>query len=459
MPHFDLLIIGTGSGNSILGPDFDAWRVAIVERDVFGGTCLNRGCIPSKMLVYPADVVTALAHAADLGVHGRIDRVDWPAIRDRVFGRIDPIAEGGRRYRAEECGNVTVFAGSARFTGARQVTLVDGHHAGEIVTADQVVIAAGARPSIPAYPGLAEVGFHTSDTIMRIDAVPDRLVILGGGYIAAEMGHVFDAFGSAVTIVNRSGALLRAEDDDVSAAFTARYRERFDLRLGVDVVSVGEGPGGIAVTLRQGSDTDIIVGDMLLVATGRVPNGDELAVEATGVERDAAGYVVVDQYLRTSAPGVWALGDVSNPVQLKHSANFEADAVAHNLVHPDDLRSGRLDPVPHAVFANPQVAAAGLTEREARAAGLDITVATRYYRDTAYGWAMEDTTSFCKLVAETSTRRLLGAHIIGPHAPTLLQQLVQAMRFGISARDLLSNQMWTHPAMPEVIEQALIELG
>ena len=198
--HFDLVVVGTGSGNSVLTPDFDEWQVALIERDVFGGTCLNRGCIPSKMFVYAADMAHQAGHAGHLGVDTSLDGVRWPEIVGRVFGRIDPIAQGGEDYR-HSLDNVTVFNGDARFVG-HKVLEVNGQQ----LTGDHIVLAAGARPFIPPIPGLDEIPFHTSDTVMRLEALPERLVILGGGYIAAELGHVFDAMGVSVSIVNRSEA-------------------------------------------------------------------------------------------------------------------------------------------------------------------------------------------------------------------------------------------------------------
>ncbi len=459
MRHHDLVIIGTGSGNSILTPDFDGWDVALIERDVFGGTCLNRGCIPSKMFVYAADIAETARHGPTLGVHTRFESADWPAIRDRVFGRIDPIAAGGERYRVEDSPNVTVYRGSARFIGPRQL-VVTGMPGGEpaLLSADHVVLAAGARAHIPDIPGLGTVGAHTSDTIMRLERLPSRLLILGGGYIAAEMAHIFGGLGSDVVIVNRSDALLRAEDDEISRCFTDEYRHRFETLLSTQVLAARRADDRIELDISIDGDHTTIEGDTVLVATGRVPNSDELDVAAADIPVDHAGYVLVDKFQRSGAEGVWALGDICNPAQLKHSANHEARAVAHNLAHPDDLMSGRLDPIPHAVFASPQVASVGLTEHAVRAQCTPYRVAVRYYRDTAYGWAMGDTTSFCKLIAHRDTDLLLGAHIIGPHAPTLLQQLVQGIRFGQTATELARGQLWTHPAMPEVVEQALLAL-
>ncbi len=445
---FDLVIVGTGSGNSIVGPEFDGWSVAIIERGVFGGTCLNRGCIPTKMFVYVADLAESLRHASRLGLDAQVRATRWRDVRDRVFGRIDPIAASGEDYRTNRCANVTVFKGSARFVRPRTLAVGD-----QVIEGRHVVIAAGARPMIPDIEGLADAGFHTSDDIMRLDAVPRRLAILGGGFVACEMAHVFGAFGSDVTIINRSGELLRAEDADIRARFTARTAERFDLRLHDTVTSVERGADGVHLRLRASAD---VVADAILVATGRIPNSDELGLAEVGYALHPDGRVVVDDTQATSVTGVYALGDICSAHQLKHVANHEARVVAHNLAHPDQVRRSDHRYVPHAVFASPQVAAVGLTEAEARAAGVDVMVASRPYGDTAYGWAMEDRWGWCKLVADRVSRRLVGAHLIGPHASMLIQQLIQGMAFDQTVDDLARGQYYIHPALSEVVENALL---
>ncbi len=453
MPHHDLLILGGGSGNSVIGPEHDHWDIGIAEPWDFGGTCMNRGCIPSKMLVYPADVALAARHGNRLGLRTTTDRADWPALRDRIFGRIDPIAEGGLEYR-QSLDNVTVYRDAARFTGGRTVDL-----GGTEVTAERVVLAIGARTSVPLVEGLDAVPFHTSDDIMRIDALPEHLVILGGGFIAAEMAHVFDGLGSRVTIVHRGDLLLRGADTDVRRCLTGTYADRMDLRLETTVRAVahdGVGtPGTFTLDLSDGTRLEC---DHLLVATGRVPNGDLADVAAGGIAVDEHGYVTTDEFLRTSADGVWALGDVTNPVQLKHTANAEARLVAHNLVHPGAPRAIDRRFVPHAVFGHPQIGSVGPTEQDLVDAGQPYLVAVREYAATAYGWAMEDTTGFAKVLADPETRLLLGAHIVGPQAPTLVQQLIQGMAAGQTVDEMAHGQLWIHPAMPELVEQALLAL-
>ena len=485
MSDFDLVIVGTGSANSIPGPEFDDWSIVIVERGVFGGTCLNVGCIPSKMFVYAADVADTIATAGSYGIAASFDSADWPAIRDRVFGRIDPIADGGRGYRiGAECPNITVFEGDARFVSDRRLAVRMHDGSTESVSGRHIVLGAGARPYLPPYRGLGTVPFHTSDTVMRLDSLPESMIVLGGGYIACEMGYVFSALGTNVTVVNRGERLLRAEDDDVSAAFTSAAERHFDLRLGATVTSVsgggdtGEGARGDFAYAADGSPSargnsytveftrdgraESAQADVLLVATGRVPNGDQLALDLGGVE-DRDGRVLTDEFFRTSAPGVWAFGDLSSEIQLKHLANAQARALRHNLLVAEDQAAGPMRSVderlvPHAVFSHPQVASVGLTERDARASGLPISVANKPFGHTAYGWAMEDSTSFAKLIAHAETRELLGAHIIGPQASTLVQQLIQGMSFGQTVDQMAHGQFYIHPALTEVIENALLEL-
>jgi len=450
--HFDLCIIGTGSGNSILDERFESWKVAVVERGVFGGTCLNRGCIPSKMLVYPADVIESMRHLDALGVDAHVEQVRWRDLRDRTFGRIDPIAESGRRYRHGQP-HVTVFEADARFVGPKRLRVGDRE-----LTADRFVLAAGARSYVPPIPGLDSVEVHTSDTIMRVEEVPERLAVLGGGFIACELSHVFDAFGSRVTMVVRGDRLLRGHDAEISRRLTERFAERLDLRCFSSPAAVRQGPGGIEIDLDRPTGPETVEVDAVLVATGRIPNGGQLDVEATGVTLDADGYVITDDTMATCVEGIWALGDIRNPLQLKHLANLEARVVQHNLLHPDAPRHLDERVVPAAVFTSPQVASVGLTEEQALRHGRPYVAVTREYASVAYGWAMEDTTSCARLVADVETRHLVGAHVIGPQASLLIQQLVQGMRFGQTVDQMASEVIYPHPALSEVIENALLDM-
>ncbi|MFE2757916.1 mycothione reductase [Actinosynnema sp. NPDC059335] len=454
MRHFDLVIIGTGSGNSIADERFAGWNIAIVEKGVFGGTCLNVGCIPTKMFVHTADVAAAPASGARLGVDAHLDGVRWADVRDRIFGRIDPISEGGRRWRAEENANVTVYPGTARFTGPK--TLDTG--TGEVITADRFVLAAGSRPVIPDVADLDSVGYHTSDTIMRLDELPPRLTILGSGFVAAEFAHVFSSFGVAVTVIARSDLLLRHEDREVATRFTELAAEKWDVRLKRKAVRAERVDGVVRLHLEGPDGEEVVESEELLVAVGRTPNSDLLDLAATGVDVHPDGRVVVDAHQRTSVEGIYALGDISSEYQLKHVANHEARVVQHNLLHPDEPISSDHRFVPAAVFSSPQIASVGLTEEQAVERGVRYVAASQAYASIAYGWAMEDTTGFAKVLADPDTGLILGAHVIGPQASSVIQPVIQAMSFGLDARTMARGQYWIHPAMPEVIENALLNL-
>lgn len=451
--HYDLIIVGTGSGNSVPDEDLADWRIAVVEPDVFGGTCLNRGCIPSKMFVYAADVALHAREAGRYGIDAELRGADWTAIRDRVFGRIDPIAAGGRAYR-EGLANTTVYDAPARFVGARTLQVGD-----ETITGDRVVLAAGSRPLVPDWPGLHAVPHVTSDTVMRLDELPRRLLVVGGGFIGCEMGHVFDALGSEVTIVTRGMGLVTAEDDEVAAEVTRAYRERgITVRTGVRDMRFSPLDDGLAAELTTPDGPVRVEADLVLVAVGRVSNADTLDLAAGGVDVGTDGRPVVDATQATSADGVWSLGDLSSQHWLKHIANAEARTVAHNIRNPDAPVETVLPNVPRAVFGSPQVAAAGALQRELDEAGTPYVVGKRDYGSTAYGWAMEDTTSFVKVLVDPETRLLLGVHAVGPQASLVVQPLIQAMALGNTVDEVAHDVIYIHPALSEVVENVLLDL-
>ncbi|MDT4976369.1 MAG: mycothione reductase [Pseudonocardiales bacterium] len=451
MQHYDLAIIGSGSGNSVVGPEFDDWQVAVIEESTFGGTCLNVGCIPTKMFVYPADLAEGVRHSARLGVDAQLRGVRWRDIRDRVFGRIDPISAGGREYRATGSPNTTLLEAHASFVDPHTLELSTG----ETITADRIVLATGSRPRLPAVVMATDAPFHTSETVMRVDDLPERIAILGGGYIAAEFAHIFAAFGVHTTVIARSHPLLRHLDLEIAGRFTELVKDRWDVRLDAAVSSIARSGEGVRLDLLDGS---VVEADLLLVATGRVPNSDRMNLPVAGVAVGPDGRIAVDAFQRTSAEHIWALGDVCAEHQLKHVANHEARVVAYNLAHPEAPMEADHRFVPSAVFTHPQLATVGLTEEEAIATGQRFVTAVQGYGGTAYGWAMEDTTSLCKLIADPATGRLLGAHLMGEQAATLIQPLIQAMSFGLGVRDMAYGQYWIHPALTEVVENALLAL-
>ena len=494
MTHYDLVVLGTGSGNTVIDDTFADRSCAIIERRTFGGTCINRGCIPSKMFAHPATVLDEAADGARLGIRTTADGADWPAIRERVFGRIDPDVDSAADFRQGQ-DHVRVYAGDARFTGPR--TLAVELESGEVVevSGDQVVIAAGSRPIVPRIEGLdtlrapataaplapdapGEADWYTSDEVMRMERLPERLAVLGGGYVGVELAHVFAAYGAQVTQIDTADTLISNQDGEVAAMFTRFAREQWDVRTGTTLERVEKTTSGLVLHLsgdQAGSGTLEV--DALLLAVGRTPNGDQLDLEAAGVEVDDAGVVVVDEHQHTTADGVWALGDISSHTPLKHAANHDARVVQHNLHHLDDpsaMVTADHDNVPSAVFSHPQVASVGLSEDQAREQGIDLAIGRHTFAEIAYGWAMEDDhlgpdgdgktadgatlEHFVKVLADRSTGCLVGAHLIGPQASVLVQPLILAVSHGLAVRGLARSMYWIHPALTEVVENALIKL-
>ena len=451
MRRHDLVIIGSGSGNMVVDDSFSDLDVAIIEERGFGGTCVNYGCIPSKLLSYTAELAENIAGAANFDIDADLRRLRWAQVRNRVFTRTDDIAAQGQRGR-DDSEFITVYTERAVFTGPKRLRVGDTE-----IESTQIVVAAGGRPAVPQVVSGSGVPYETSDTVMRIDAPPRRLAVLGGGYIAAELAHVFAAAGSAITIIEKNDLLLGGpQDDEIRTVFTDLMRARHDLRLGVEVSRISCTAGDLVVHCDDGRTVEA---DMLLVAAGRVPNTDRLAVAAAGIEVDDSGLIIVDEYGRTSADGVFALGDISVGIPLKHVANREADAVKHNLRHPDSLRRLDRDRVPSAVFTHPQMASVGITEEQARRDHPGYLVSTYSYDDVAYGWALQDSVGRCKVIADGATGQILGAHLIGAQAATLIQSFVIAMEFGIDAESLATKPYWIHPALTEVLQNALLNLA
>ena len=448
MKTFDLLVIGSGSGLDIVAEASEGGlSVAVVEEGPFGGTCLNRGCIPSKILIHSADVMETVKGAARFGIAAKVEGVDWEFIVRRAFEEIDEdaraIEEGNR-----DAPNTTVYKGVARFVAPKTVE-VDGERIG----AETVVIAAGTRPWVPEIPGLQDVPYITSDEALRLPRQPRRLIIVGGGYIATEIAHLFGALGTEVTIVQRGPTLLRAADREVAIRFTEVYQRRFRVLLETQVTRAYRQGEDVALDVTVEGKTRRVTGDVLLMATGRVPNSDRLAVAETGVEVDGRGFVKVDEYLETGVPGVWALGDIVGRYLLKHSANLEAAYVANNLFSPDDKVAVDYHAMPYAVFGSPPVAGVGLTEQQALEAGVPYVAAIYDYTDTAYGSSIEDRDGFVKALANHETGEILGCHIVGAHASILVQEVANAMRLRL-ATDAITQAIYVHPALPEVVQRA-----
>ncbi|NHN42822.1 dihydrolipoyl dehydrogenase [Halorubellus sp. JP-L1] len=476
MNEVDFLVIGSGSGLDVANAAANQGQsVAVVEKGPLGGTCLNRGCIPSKMLLYHADVLETVERADEFNIDVEVNDVAFADIVREVNEDVQGSAESIRQGLSSSPHH-DLYEGEGRFVDKRTIEVVSGPDEGATVKAETVLVASGTRPAIPDIDGIDDVDYLTSTEALQRETPPDHLVIVGGGYIAAELGHFFGTFGSDVTIIGRRPNLLPDADAEVAEAFTERYADRFSLHTGHAATSVSESDGTVTVEARPyeyGEDADSgedgkageggvdagvqadadpvrVTGDELLVAAGRRPNTDNLDVEAAGIETDAQGFVETDEYLRTTADGVWALGDVVGEYLLKHSANHEGQAVARNLFG-EDLVPVDYTAMPFAVFASPEVAGVGATESELRAAGRDYATRTYQYDQTARGSAMK-ANGFLKAIVDLDGG-ILGCHIVGPEASNLVQEVVVAMKAGSGSVQDVRESVHIHPALSEVVQR------
>jgi mycothione reductase len=449
--NYDLVVVGSGAGLSLVEAGVArGLTCALVESGKIGGTCLNRGCIPSKVLTVPADVIREAEHARKIGVDLRLERVDWDLAARRMWDKIGE-NEGIEKALLKAPG-LTVYRGTGEFTGdmRMRVRLGDGSFSEEF-SGTRFVLATGARSLIPPIEGLGEAGFVTSESFFgeKFPAAPWKsLVLIGGGVIAAEFAHIFAAFGTRVTVLEMAPQLLPAEEPEVGAFVAREFARTMDVRLGVRAIAArteaaadGRGTGGGGVMKVVGYE-DVttgargeVAGEEILVAVGRRSNRDLLHLEKTGVAADTHGWIVVNEYLETSRPGIWAIGDAIGGYQFRHKANYDADVCVRNA-----LEAGRpriavdYSVVPWAVYTHPQVGHVGLTERQALEKGHEIYAGIHRYSDVARGYALgyeagDPDDGFVKLVVDRSTR-ILGAHIVGPQASTLVQPFVYLMNAG-----------------------------
>ena len=453
MEKYDAIVVGSGSGMMIADAAVNSgMRVALVEMDKLGGTCLNRGCIPSKMVIYPADIVNQIKHAERLGIHAKIERVDF----EHIMRRTREFVEHDRRPMEENIPRVeglTYYPVRGEFVDDYTMRAGD-----KLITAENIFLVTGSRPLIPPIKGLDEVEYITSREVWDITRRPASMIIVGGGLIACEMAHFLNAMGTEVTVLSRSPRLIKQGEPMVSEILLTSLRERMHVEVGVEVREAKRSGDAVEVTAMHGDgEAETYAAEKLFIAAGRTSNSDMLKLEKTGIEVNDRGYIVVDENYLTSKPGIYAFGDAIGKAMYKHVANKEAELVWHGFteghVHPLDY-----DRVPYAVFTWPQVASVGLTEAEAADRGHDILVGEYNYIDTAKGAAMDEEDGFVKVVVEDESYRILGAHIVGPYAPILIQEIINVMDSGDGSVWPIADAMHIHPALPEVVQRAVYNL-
>jgi mycothione reductase len=459
MKNYDLISVGSGSAMAIVEAfiqENPKAKIAVIEKDTPGGICLTRGCIPSKLLLYPAEIVRTIEKAKNFGIDSEIKNIDFKAVMERMRNIIQTditnIREGLTQSK-----HVDFYPEPAEFTAP--YTLKIGK---ETIKAKMIILGVGSKPFIPPIKGLEKTGYLTSDSILNINQLPKSIVIVGAGYIAAEYGHFLSAMGAKVTIIGDMPQFIPSEEPEVSAVAQKKLAEHVTIYTNHRVQETKLNSDGkklvVAVNLETKKKLEVTA-DEIFVATGRKSLSDLLHPEKGGIKTDSRGWIAVNEYLETSQPNVWALGDANGQYPFKHVANQEAAVVFYNAVLEKKIKVD-YHAVPHAVFSYPEIASVGLGEKAAiEQYGMDKVLIGFYrYEDTAKGEAMNEKDSFVKVILEQKTKKILGAHIVGSQASVLIHEIIPLMYTKNQTATPLLESMHIHPALSEVVERAFRSL-
>ena len=452
MKEYDVIVIGTGGGTKLGTPCTKlGLKVALIEKGPIGGTCLNRGCIPSKLLIHPADVAVHIQEASKFDIHNNPEfTVDFAKLTTRISNTVDKDSQSIRpNYDKNELLDFYPYEG--KFVSNKVIEVN-----GEQITAEKIFIAVGGRPLIPDWPGLEGTPYMTSTEALRNTKQPKSMIVVGGGYIACELGHAYGGLGTDVHFLVRS-RMIRREDPDIVDEFEKEFSKRYNVYLGAIPTQVSYENNEFTVTYSQDGSEKEIKAEALLVAIGTTPNSDTLNLESTDINVKSNGFIEVDDHLRTSVPGIWALGDVVGNYQFRHSVNFEGEHLFETIFLNEKEAPIEYPPMPHAVFTHPQVAKVGKTEQDlidaGKQAGVDYVVGLNTYSSSAMGMARLSDHGFVKVIIDVSSRKLIGAHVIGDEASNLINTFIYAMTTGGTIDDLL-KMIYIHPALPEIARNA-----
>ena len=455
MADYDAIIIGTGQAGPALARRLVAagWKVAIIERKFFGGTCVNNGCTPTKTLIASAYAAYLARRAADYGVTvGGPIGVDMKAVKARKDAVVRPSREGVERSlrRLKGC---TVLEGHAQFVGPKEAKVGD-----EVLRADKVFINVGARAVVPPIRGLDQVPYLTNSSMMDVDFLPPHLIVLGGSYVGLEFAQAYRRFGSEVTVIELAPYLIAREDEDVSRAVAEILKdENIDIRVNSKVVAVAKQGNDIAVTVENAGTSSQIVGSHLLLAIGRRPNTDDLGLDKAGVAVDPRGYIQVDDQLRTNVPGIWALGDCNGRGAFTHTSWNDFQIVAANLLDNDSRRvSDRINA--YALYTDPPLGRAGMTEAEVRKSGRPALIATMAMENVSRAYEKGETKGFIKILVDTETKRILGASLLGLSGDEVVHCILDVM-YAKAPYTVLQQAMHIHPTVSEFIPAMLEDLA
>lgn len=445
MKGYDAIVIGSGQGGNPLChklADY-GWKVAMIEKDHLGGTCINYGCTPTKTMVASAQVAHYARNAGRWGVESGVVHVDLPKIVERKNAVVESFRSGQQR-NIDRRPNLDLYRGHGRFTGPHRIQVSE-----ETLESERIFINTGTRTAIPRIDGLSAVPYLNNATLMEVEEVPEHLIVLGGGYIGLEFGQMFRRFGSKVTIVHRGDQLLTREDADIATELkSALEAEGIEFVMNATTTSARQDNGRITLNLDGATcPSRSLSGSHLLVATGRRPNTDDLGLEQAGVETDQRGYVRVNRSLQTNVPGIWALGDVKGGPAFTHISYNDFQILYANLILGKDLGiDGRL--VPYSMFTDPQLGRVGMTEAEARAKGYALKIGKIPMSRVARAIERDETAGMMKLVVDAKTDRILGAAILALEGGELVQMLGVLM-LADQPYTLLKGAIYTHPTLAE----------
>jgi len=452
--RYDAIVIGTGQSGPALATRManEGLKTAIIERHLFGGTCVNTGCVPTKTLVASARVAYVARRAANFGVNvGEPVTVDMTKIKARK-DMVSGVSNKGVEKWVKGTQGLTVYEGHARFTGPASVEVN-----GDTLEAGRIFVNVGGRAFIPDMRGIDQVEYFTNSGMMTVDFLPEHLLIVGGSYVGLEFAQMYRRFGSRVTVIEKGERLIAREDEDVSAEVKRILEaEGVDVVTGAECIAVARRGNGIAITARRQEASTEVVGGHLLMAVGRRPNTDDLGLDKAGVETDARGYIVVDDQLRTNVPGIWAMGDVNGRGAFTHASYNDYQIVAANLFDNDPRRvSDRIGA--YALYIDPPLGRAGMTEREVRQSGRKALIAKMPMTRVSRAFERSETQGFMKILVDAGTKRILGAAILGIGGDEVVHTLLNVMYANVPYT-VIQRSVPIHPNVSEMIPVMLGQL-
>jgi pyruvate/2-oxoglutarate dehydrogenase complex dihydrolipoamide dehydrogenase (E3) component len=452
--HFDAIIIGTGQAGPSLAARFAGAGkiVAIIERDKFGGTCVNTGCTPTKTLVASAYAIHVARRGAEYGFSIGDMRVDIKRVKARKDA-ISARSSKGVEELLRGTRNCTVIQGQARFQSPNTIVVND-----EVLQADKIYINVGGRARIPDMPGIHDVPFLTNSSIMDIDFLPEHFIIVGGSYVGLEFAQIYRRLGSEVTIVEMGPRLIGREDEDVSQAVREILEaEGIHVRLNAKCISLAKGDGGVVVRMECSEEPKEVAGTHALLAVGRVPNTSDLGLERAGVTTDPRGYIIVDDQLQTNVPGIWALGDCNGRGAFTHTAYNDYEIVADNLFNADHRRvSDRIQA--YGLFIDPPLGRCGMTDAEVRKSGRHALAAKYPMSEVGRAYEKSETQGFIKICVDAETKQILGAAILGVGGDEVIHVLLDVM-YAKAPYTVIQRAMHIHPTVAEFLPTILAKLA